>query len=709
MKNINKYLKSSLVLAAFVYSVGTIIPMQSTYADETNTELVKNETVKEWKPEGNIIAQGEDGVPWELYENGYLLFTPVEGKDTLGITNSDGTMNGLKFSTSTTESLQEFKNKIKAISFSGKTYLPGYPPNLFMGFKNLEFFDGKNLDLSKTDSLYTLFLGNEKLNNVKLENWDVSHIRTFRGMFAGTSIKKLDLSKWNFSEAPNSTKRDLFGSAESLEEITLPESFFNLTEQDKKYFENENNISIWSITGLHSNPQKTNIHNDKWVRKEDKKEINDFSELKMNDKSNAGTWTRRYKRIVFRDLEIKDIVSFDNELNNQELPLPKNPPLNEENNIVFKGWTNFESRWDKPKKLYKTVGDVLNAYEGKENYYYVDLVPEWGTIDNTKKETKIIPIETKYLPNPELEPNKKEFESNGKEGEKEIVTIYQVTPITGELTNPTSTENIITPMQPKIIKVGTKPKIEIIKNNNQTIERTTNYSVNEKTGELTETITDKLISINTPLISNPNGNDEPELNINNKPEYKEDVSTNITIDEKENEILPPIVDKLPEFNGGVNLIEPPVTEKPEYTGTLSTNTPIDENGNLILPPVVEKTEFNGGVNSTEPPVENKPEYKEPISTNTPVDDNGNLILPPVVNDLPEFNGNINHTETLVNEVSENTVPSNNSKNAEKLKSTKEEIKKERELPNTNSTSILTTLVSSVIGTLGLGYKSKRRK
>ena len=35
--------------------------------------------------------------------------------------------------------------------------------------------------------------------------------------------------------------------------------------------------------------------------------------------------------------------------------------------------------------------------------------------------------------------------------------------------------------------------------------------------------------------------------------------------------------------------------------------------------------------------------------------------------------------------------------------------KARELPNTNSTSILTSLVSSVIGTLGLGYKSKKRK
>ena len=691
MKNINKYLKSSVVLAAFVYSVGTTTLMQSTYADEINTELVNNETIKEWKPEGNIIAQGEDGVPWELYENGYLLFKPEPGKEILSKVDSEGRFETTKlFGYLDTQESKEFKDKIKAISFSGKTYLPGYPPNLFAGFKNLEFFDGENLDLSKTDSLWVLFLGDEKLNNVKLENWDVSHIRTFRGMFADTAIKKLDLSKWNFSEAPNSTKRDLFGSAESLEEITLPESFFNLTEQDKKYF--ENNISIWSITGLYSNPKKTNIHNDKWVRKEDKKEINDFTELKMTDKSNAGTWTRKYKRITFRNSEIKDIVSFDNELNNQELPLPKNPPLNEDNNIVFKGWTNFEYRWDKPIKIYKTVGDVLNAYEGKENYYYVDLKPEWGTIDNTKKETKIIPIETKYIPNPELEPNKKEIESNGKEGQKEIVTTYQVTPITEELTNPSSTENIITPMQPKIIKVGTKPKIEIIKNNNQTIERTTNYTVNEKTGELTETITDKLISINTPLISNPNepnSPDNPDLNTNEKPEYTGPVSTNTPVDDNGNLILPPVLDK-PEFNRGVNSIEPPVEEKPEYTGPLSTNTPIDENGNLILPPVIEKPEYNGSVNSTEPPVENKPEYKKPISTNIPVDDNGNLIAPPTV-EKPEYK-------------TDSTVQSENETTKEETK-----LEKERELANTNSTSILTTLVSSVIGTLSLGYKSKRRK
>ena len=623
MKNINKYLKSSLVLAAFVYSVGTTIPMQSTYADEINTELVNNETVKEWKPEGNIIAQGEDGVPWELYENGYLLFTPVDGKDTLGITNSDGTMNGLKFSTSTTESLQEFKNKIKVISFSGKTYLPSWPNmNFFALFKNLEFFDGENLDLSKTDSLYTLFLGDEKLNNIKLENWDVSHIRTFRGMFAGTSIKKLDLSKWNFSEAPNSTKEDLFGGAESLEEITLPESFFNLTERDKKHF--ENNISIWSITGLHSNPQKTNIHNGKWVRKEDKKEINDFTELKMNDKSNAGTWTRKYNKIQFIDYDSNlpaNIVEFSNKFTDESmlLPEPTNKVVREEETgdyYIFNGWIVEVPRENSlffEKIPVKTISDVKELYKTR-----------FKNLDNGKNDEY-----STYIVRPQYE---------------------------------------------------------------------------------------KIISINTPLISNPNGNDEPELNINNKTEYKEDVSTNTPIDENGNLIAPPTVEKpeytgpvstntpvddngnlilppvldKPEFNRGVNSIEPPVEEKPEYKSTLSTNTPIDENENLILPPVEEKPKYNGSVNSTEPPVENKPEYKEPVSTNTPVDDNGNLIAPPTV-EKPEYK-------------TDSTVQSENETTKEETK-----LEKERELPNTNSTSILTTLVSSVIGTLSLGYKSKRRK
>ena len=554
MKNINKYLKSSLVLAALVYSVGTTIPMQSTYADEINTETV----VKEWRPEGNIIAQGEDGVPWELYENGYLLFKPTEGKDTLGITNSDGTMDGLKFSTSTPENLQEFKDKIKAISFSGKTYLPGYPSNLFMNFKNLEFFNGENLDVSKTGSLWALFLGDEKLNNIKLENWDVSHIRTFRGMFAGTSIKKLDLSKWNFSEAPNSTKIDLFGGANSLEEITLPESFFNLTERDKKDFEND--ISIKNITRLITKaPEayKNKVGNLNWIRKEDKKEIDDFSELKMNDKSNAGTWTRRYNKIKFiRNDDSNspaDIVEFSNKFTDESmlLPEPTNKVVREEETgdyYIFNGWIVEVPRENSlffEKIPVKTISDVKELYKTRFKHLNTGKNDEYST--------------------------------------------YRV------------------------------------------------QSQYEK----------KVISINTPLISNPNGNDEPELNTNNNPEYKELVSTNTPVDENGNQILPPVVDELPEFNGGVNPVNAPVTEKPEYNESANSLNVSNDNVN---------------------PINEIPEYAESL------------------NDSTRNNQTLNNTENPKNE-----------------------IKKERELPNTNSTSILTTLVSSVIGTLGLGYKSKRRK
>ena len=157
-----------------------------------------------------------------------------------------------------------------------------------------------------------------------------------------------------------------------------------------------------------------------------------------------------------------------------------------------------------------------------------------------------------------------------------------------------------------------------------------------------------------------------------------------------------------------------VNEKSEYTGPLSTNTPVDDKGELVLPPVInelpeykggtnpadapinEKPEYNGGVNSIEPPVNEKPEYTSPLSTNTPVDDNGKLVLPPIVDKLPEYK-----EPTL-------EIPDLNT-NKEIIKSEipKEETSKERELPNTNSGSILASLVSSIIGTLGLGYKKRK--
>ena len=167
------------------------------------------------------------------------------------------------------------------------------------------------------------------------------------------------------------------------------------------------------------------------------------------------------------------------------------------------------------------------------------------------------------------------------------------------------------------------------------------------------------------------------------------VSTNTPVDENDNPIFPPIVDDLPEYIWGTNPIDSPVNEKPEYTGTLSTNTPVDDKGELVLPPVVDELpKFTGSVNSIEPPVTEKPEYTGTLSTNTPADDKSGLVLPPVVDELP-------NNKKLTLEIPDLIKP-------------EEKINNKRELPNTNSSSVISGFVSSIIGTLGLGYRTKRK-
>ena len=289
---------------------------------------------------------------------------------------------------------------------------------------------------------------------------------------------------------------------------------------------------------------------------------------------------------------------------------------------------------------------------GEEDYLQPPTV-EIETLKNIPDDVEKIttPYKVKYIGN-----YNKDFGDNttlvkGKNGIVTKTTSYTVDE-NGNVTSKVKED--VTNSINEEIEVGLKTKVEIVNEDGKRIERTTEYELDENTGKVTPKVSDKILDNIVP----------PVLDV---PEYTGPLSTNTPVDENGNLILPPVVEELPEFNGGVNPIDSPVLEIPEYTGPISTNTPVDDNGDLILPPVVEKPEFNGGVNPIEPPVEEKPEYKLP--------------------DKPK--------EEPVKETPK--------------EETKVEDKKEKELPNTNSTSVLASLVSSVIGTLGLGYKSKRRK
>ena len=211
MKMNKKYSIRKLTVGIASISIGLFVANSIDLQQLANVNLANNiikaegTDVKNWQPEGNVIAQGEDGVPWELYENGYLLFKPVEGKDTL-------TNNGRIDLPSWKE---RYHDQIKAIGFTGKTYAPVNSSYLFIGdrhdwedfpkkLSNLSYIDASKLDTSKVENVQYMFYRARGLKNLDIGGWDTSKVTNMGGMFSGArGLTNLDLSKWNTSKVTN--------------------------------------------------------------------------------------------------------------------------------------------------------------------------------------------------------------------------------------------------------------------------------------------------------------------------------------------------------------------------------------------------------------------------------------------------------------------------------------------------------------------------
>ena len=653
MKNINKYLKCGIVLGALVYSVGTTIPAQSTYADGINTETA----IKEWKPEGNIIAQGEDGVPWELYENGYLLFKPESGKDTLSNINP-------------TWKNPEYGEKTKAIGFSNKVYLPENSSGLFSNMPGsvtlAEFLETNKIDTSKVKDMSSLFLYSS-LKEINLDSWDTSSVTNMSGMFLGSSaveklnisnlntknvksmngmfsnlegsgFKNLDLSKWdtsnltdiermftlnysiekvnvsNWNTSKITTMQDAFSSAHNLKEI--------------KGIENWNTLNVKTINNMFAFSEKlTSLNLSKW----NTSNIEDMSSVFFGSES-----------LTYLNIENWDtskVESLDNIFSNTALTHLK-----------------IGNKFAKTKltdNLFKTLDEFYPSYDSndtkKHNYKWtkLDKTTQFYTVEEWNKVFREKPNELSGM-------WVREKNYNG----------YDVIFETG-------TDENIEPIEVEIGKDFELPVPTKVKEGYHFIgwSKTQNGEIIKDKNNLSKK--NETITLYAKWEKNP------------------PVSTNTPVDENDNPIFPPIVDDLPEYIWGTNPIDSPVNEKPEYTGTLSTNTPVDDKGELVLPPVVDELpKFTGSVNSIEPPVTEKPEYTGTLSTNTPADDKSGLVLPPVVDELP-------NNKKLTLEIPDLIKP-------------EEKINNKRELPNTNSSSVISGFVSSIIGTLGLGYRTKRK-
>ena len=797
MKMNKKYSIRKLTVGIASISIGLFVANSIDLQQLANVNLANNiikaegTDVKNWQPEGNVIAQGEDGVPWELYENGYLLFKPVEGKDTL-------TNNGRIDLPSWKE---KYHDQIKAIGFTGKTYAPVNSSYLFEGngdiwdnfpknLSNLSYIDASKLDTSKVENMYSMFSRARGLENLDLSKWDTSKVKNMAGMFEeARGLENLDLSKWNtskvtnmgamfsdtrltnldiggwdtsqvknmagmFSEASRLTNLDL--SRWDTSQVTDMEYMFygtrlanlDIGKWDTSQVKNmgnmfagdsdltNSNIGKWdtskvtNMEGMFSGARGlTNLDLSKWdtskvkdmsymfagaedltnldVSKWDVSKVEDMREMfsntsnlvnvntgenlkmiealveakgdnirwiredktygpytskelyekyKANPSVLAGRWVlgKNSYTINFNSDTGESIKALDSKTN-ETITLPT--LTQDKPGYKFLGWSKTQDG--------EVVTDKVNLANPGET---ITLYAKWEKVNNITKQNKPIEIVTIYQEDDTLD-NGKSQEIEGKAGEKEVVTTYTVTPITGELTNPVVIEKEVSPMTPKIIKIGTKPKLSYSKRGDDVIKSTTTYKVNSSTGETSESKTEEIakkgvLKDKVQVINKKDGTTIKEIT-----KYILNEKTGETTETKEVELL---ADKgsankqeelselkvviLKDTEGNVlDVLE--FNEKPKevkgyrYTG----KEEVDGEGNKVyvydkkvetsksddkVPTVEEPKPFEGGVN---------PEESVVTEELKPFEGGVKPVESVVTEELKPFEGGVNPAESVVTE------------------------------------------------------------
>lgn len=195
-----------------------------------------------------------------------------------------------------------------------------------------------------------------------------------------------------------------------------------------------------------------------------------------------------------------------------------------------------------------------------------ETISEDGAKD--KVVTEDIEPKVVYEKDDARETGSEDIRTEGGTGTKVTTTTYEVNPETGDLI-PTVHEPAITLATNTVVKVAAKDKVEMIRKDGETIERTIRYDVDPVTGEVSSESSDRLIASS---VSDGEGN----------------------------VIQTPTVE-IPEYSGGAAPIDAPIHEVPEFNGGVTPNNA----------PIHELLEFKGGVVPIDAPVQEIPALEAP--------------------------------------------------------------------------------------------------
>ena len=578
---------------------------------------------------------------------------------------------------------------------------------MFSGARGLTNLDLSKWDTSKVTDMSYMFSGASGLKNLAIGKWDTSQVTDMSGMFDGArGLTNLNIGKWNtskvtgmksmFSEASSLTNLDL--SKWDTSQVTDMGGMFyrasGLTNLDVSKWDVSKVEDMWMMFSNTSNLVNVNTgenlkmiealveakgDNIRWIR-EDKtygpyssKEL--YEMYKANPSALAGRWVlgKNSYTINFNSDTGESIEALDSKTN-ETITLPT--LTQDKPGYKFLGWSRTQDG--------EVVTDKVNLANPGET---ITLYAKWEKVNNITKQNKPIEIVTKYQEDDTLD-NGKSQEIEGKAGEKEVVSTYTVTPITGELTNPVVTEKEIRPMTPKIIKIGTKPKLSYSKRGDDVIKSTTTYKVNPSTGEISESKTEEIakkgvLKDKVQIINKKDGTTIKEIT-----KYILNEKTGETTETKEVELL---ADKgssnkqeeLPKLkvailkdaeNNVLDVLE--FNEKPKevkgykYTG----KEEVDVDGNKVdvydkkvetsksddkVPTVEEQKPFEGGVNPAESVVTEEPKpfeggvnpaesvVTEELKPKVELSTVGDYVPPRI--DKKEFMGGVNAGEAEIRE------------------------------------------------------------
>ena len=246
-------------------------------------------------------------------------------------------------------------------------------------------------------------------------------------------------------------------------------------------------------------------------------------------------------------------------------------------------------------------GKIITTPNEPEVVKPVNRVVKVGTQPNVEVEK--IPVTIRYVYNPNMDKDYRKVIDNGSEGELTTTTTYTVNEQTGDLSESKSTVETVKMIE-RVIEIGTK---ETYVPNDAPIHDKPDYEGG-------------VVPNDAPVYEKPDyeggvvPNDAP---IHEKPEYEGGVVPNdAPIHEKpdyEGGVVPndaPIYDK-PDYEGGVVPNDAPIYDKPDYEGGVVPNDA----------PIYDKPDYEGGVVPNDAPIYDKPDYVENIS---PVKEN---VLP----------------------------------------------------------------------------------